>query len=177
MTSPWPRPERRPSTPASPAPLTCGASPPTPSTTLTASLRLSGALDLADAGTITSGQLAIAHEGGPIGWVRGTITIPGIHRGSATIRIDVEQLFGRHVGRITVQDPGAHFAFTALFVTATLVPTSAGQVSGTDGPLAWSFGGGWARNHDRRPRRGEGGRQHRPTWPRDDASHQLTFTL
>ena len=124
--------------------------------------------------------------GGPVRWVRGTITIPGVDGGSTTIRIDAEQLLGRHVGRIVVQDPRAHLAFTALLVAGTLHrpprhrhPRPHVRRTGQRGRLTGGVGLPWrlARNHDRRRRRREGGRQRHPYRPRDNGSDQLTVAL
>ncbi len=98
---------------------------------LTASLSFTGALGYTNTGTITTGSLKVSPATGAITSVTGTVAIPGISGGSATINVDIFRVFGTYIGVVHVSDPSAGLATTALVLGTNLSRTANGEVSGT----------------------------------------------
>lgn len=95
------------------------------------SLAFHGALTYANSGEISSGSLTVDPSSGTITSVNGTITIPGLHGGTARITVHIFRVFGIYLGEVTVQDPSAQLRTTSLVFTTDLTRTASGEVSGT----------------------------------------------
>ena len=96
----------------------------------TASLAFTGALQYDNSATITSGHVTIDPATGTITSAYGTVVIPGLTGGSATITIAAARILGVDVGTVSVSDPSAHLK-TVAAISSPLTRTPAGQVTGT----------------------------------------------
>jgi hypothetical protein len=100
------------------------------------SLVFSGSLSYTNSGPITSGSLKVSPSTGTITSVTGTLTIPGLDGGAATVSVAIVRLFGLYIGVVSVSDPGAHLDTTAIVLSKALTPTANGEVTGTASGLS-----------------------------------------
>jgi hypothetical protein len=99
-------------------------------------LVFTGSLSYTNSGPITSGTLKVQPLSGRINSVRGTITIPGVAGGRATVSVEIVRVFGTYLGVVATYDPSAHLRTTALVRGGTLTGTATGQVTGAASGLS-----------------------------------------
>jgi hypothetical protein len=99
-------------------------------------LSFTGSLTYTNSGPITSGSLKVLPSTGTITSVTGTITIPGLSGGSATVKVDIVRVLSLYIGTVTISDPSAHLSTTAVEFSTTLTRTATGQVTGTASGLS-----------------------------------------
>jgi hypothetical protein len=102
----------------------------------TATVTISGRLAYANTGTSTAGNVAVARDAGGIVSARGSITIPGLRGGAATVTVDVQRVWILPLwsGQVSVNDPSAGMNVTAP-VLGTVHP-AAGRNAAT-GMTSW----------------------------------------
>ena len=75
--------------------------------------------------------MKVAPSTGTVTSVSGTITIPGLDGGSATVTVNVVRILGLYAGTVKVSDPSAAIDTTAIVATTNLARTTINQVTGT----------------------------------------------
>ena len=92
-----------------------------------ASLTFTGSITYSNTGPITSGSVKVGTTNG----VAGTIGIPGVKGGTATVSVALVRVLGIYIGVVTASDPSVHLNAATIVVSPLLELTSAGQVTGT----------------------------------------------
>ena len=97
---------------------------------LPGSLTYNGALTYKDSGPMTTNNVTIRPSTGAVTAVSGTIGLPGVRGGNATITVAVFSVRNQLHGVVVVRDAADHFDATST-ITGALTRTSTGEVKGT----------------------------------------------
>ncbi len=95
------------------------------------SLVFSGSLSYVNHGVTISGALNVKPPTGAVISVTGTLTLPGVRGGTATVAVAIARMIGLGVGIVTVSDPGAELETGAVVLGSSLARTATGQITGT----------------------------------------------